>query len=172
MARRRRFFGPKAEYTWCNVVADGVTVPTATTTAADIVVGSDWDAASSVSFVKGGVLERIQGKLSLTQLAVASPTGGRIYMAVMLLNVAEALPNPASATVWNEEDVLWHDVVAFNSIHNSAVAQNYPTPVQIHMDVKAKRRLDTNKTVTFLFRGTGSIVGQMSAVIRGLVKKP
>lgn len=168
----RRGVAPARESFWCTAIAQDVGVGNALTTVTDIVVGSDWTGA--IGFAKGATLVRIRGCLSLTVNSLATGVAD-VYMAIVKLAVGETVPDPTSALIYNEEDILWARNVNMRSLNLTSVGAEFLRPVQFDVDVKAKRKLDTNTTISFVFRataGSANNFGRVSAVLRGLVQAP
>jgi len=164
--RGRRFSAVKRQMIWTAVQLDGA-VLTSAGTAADIVAPADWTAIGG--FEKGAVLQRIRGCVSVST-AVVTTLSARCWMMICKINGAETVPLPQAVGSYVLEDVLWQSNALFiQTAANAATIQ----PVQFDVDVKSKRRLDTNSLITFVIQGTGT-AGALAAnvLLRGLVAKP
>lgn len=160
------------ETIWSGVQIAQDTVDSAAVSSLNIVDATDW--ATDGGFQRGAVLERIRGTISGMYAPAATSTGS-LWMGVSLIGDSEVAPDPSNPVDYVEEDWLWMHVVQRAQIALTSIGTFSPEPFDIEVDIKSKRKLTKNSIVLFSWRASGTGADEsfiMSAILRGLVKKP
>lgn len=166
----RRFVRGKREMIWTalqfNDAAFALTVASG-----NIVDRTDW--ADEGGFVRGGVLERVRGSISIMSTQTGSTARGVGWLAISIQNDDEVAIDPSNPTDFVENDVIWQRVVGWGTAFQSATGEARYFSTDIDVDIKARRKLTTNSIVLFNFVASTAIAGgRISGMLRGLVSKP
>jgi len=168
-ANYRRARAVKKQMIWTAIQTDQVAMTT-TTAAADLVLATDWTTVGG--FEKGAVLERIRGNynFSIGAAAAASPI---LDFGIFCLNDSETVPDPGDVSSYVLEDCLWQARHELRVSFSTAAGFAYMPSYHFEVDVKARRRLNTNTTIAFAFT-TSSITQTplMTCRLRALISKP
>ena len=166
---RRRFRsavsrGPKNNI-WSVVLLDEVVVGTAAVEG-DIVNAAELQGAGT-GFQRYTLL-RIRGWLSVSK-PVASVVAQNLFMIIYTTDANAGTVDALNATTYAVEDILWTGGVGYPA--NGVGAVEAQPPTQIHVDVKAMRKIDTSRDVRFAFEGSAVGTMTVSGLLRGLVRK-
>jgi len=166
---RRRFTRNKRQYIWTAVQIQDNAVNT-TAVSNNIVDRTDW--AVQTSFNKGAVLERIRGSYSIIMNSVTTQ-GAEVWLAIYKQNDDETAADPATVGDYVDNDCLWQRVHSFRTVQSTAVGFGAMARVDGEIDVKARRRIDSNTLINFVFVATNVTgIARISGLIRGLVAVP
>jgi len=165
MARRSRSFRRGAkDYVWSAVLTQSDAVAAGTTESLNIVEAADWVGAAGSD---RATLLRIRGSVSFIQTTVLA-VATTLRWGILRLNVGEAVPDLNSVVTYIDEDILAYGVI--QGLQNVAGTADDVLQFPIEIDVKAKRKLETNTLVAFVVRATGNDF-LYSATMRGLVNR-
>ena len=135
VARRasRRRTTPRGERVWTSLVSDSGIISTAAV-GFDVVESVDWERSSVAQ--EHATLLRIRGVLSVSPEFADS----QYNAAIIVINQSRGTPDPSSAAVLVDEDILWTFCMQGASATGSAITI-------VDIDVKAKRRITSSTDV-------------------------
>jgi len=158
----RRFTRNAKDYVWSAVLTNNDDVAPGTETL-NILEAADWVAAAGSD---RGTLLRIRGSIAFYQTTTAA-LATTFRWGIFKLNVGETVPDLNAVTSYIDEDILAYGV--HQGIHLSTAGDDVIQPV-ISVDVKAKRKIDTNSVILLAIRPTGNSF-MYSATLRALVNR-
>lgn len=180
----RRFRRGKREVLWASIVFENVSAAVAPGTNSALVLPSDWVRnTGGGAFQKGCVLERVRGWIDVhaTGVAVTDSVGTvaeSVYFALWKSEEEEDFAGNdwSASAVYNDEDLLWTGGVGWSGSTNlpaAGVQLQQPRHKTLEIDVKAKRKLDSDTQIVFTAQ-SGAVTPQAvySGVLRALLTLP
>jgi len=128
---------------------------------------AEWE-RSSLAFEKGATLERIRGWLSFGIDESSATNNGTLFAVIWLADIDDAAFNGTNVVTYTTEDVLWTGGHSFQDDGANVGAWN--TQRYIDLDVKARRKLTSQKEVRISFTSTSvNVAFIVSGLVRTLV---
>ena len=150
---------------WTVVLAEEVTIPTASTQAFNIVQDSDWSVAGSS---ERATILRVRGRWSFTnKFTTGSNDGGAVMAFIILVDSDAGDPDPSTSSSYVDEDVLWARSVEMPFVDTGTA----PAPYDWDIDVKAMRKIRKGQELRMIMSNNSADSVRITGVMRALVRR-
>lgn len=135
----------RKQLVWGNFCTLVTNQPSGTDTANILADFSTWNNSFVGNANDNATLLRIRGAIAINNRSTAITSTLAFFLAISIFDAGETVVPPNNVALYNDEDVLFRDVV----ILNPAAAATVPGDSTYHLDVdvKAKRKLKTDDLV-------------------------
>jgi len=128
----------------------------------DLVAPADWEAGTGGAFQKGATLLRIRGWLKISSMS--GPETARFVIGKF--NIGETIPSPMILQTYIAEDLIWTMGIGAETIVDEATVASKTYLI----DVKSKRKLDSNSTIKLVYELPAGQTGTFEMICRALLR--